>query len=405
MNNIPILIVAYNRPKALQRLLSSIAKGIFPKDLSITLIISIDYSGTYECREVARNFNWKYGKKEVIQHESNLGLKAHIIKCGDLSENYDGIIMLEDDLFVSPWFYKYTLEAYGFTKHTKNIAGISLYSYRYNEFADLIFEPIDDGYDNYFMQVPSSWGQFWSKEQWQAFRKYYAIYQIQGASCFEEEYRLPKEVLKWSNHSSWKKFFFKYIVDQNKYIFFPRVSLTTNCGDPGTHFPQEITKLQVPIQMSNRQYSFSALDESYAIYDYTMDISYSSVIKMNSKLEKYVFEVDLYGLKNIEKPGTTYYLSIRKSNRPELGFAYHFYPVDLNIILDIPGDFFCLSKVEHLSSEICQNKHIQLAKSQIKGGEKVMFEEGVLKVKESNSYKVGNAVLSIFRPILKLWQK
>lgn len=401
MYKIAVIIVTYNRPDALHRLLQSVGKAIFPENVSVPLIISIDYSGEDSCKIIADNFNWEYGEKEVIYYDSNLGLKEHILKCGDYSKHFDGIIMLEDDLYVSPWFYKYTSEAFSFIANNNQIAGISLYSYRYNEFADLSFEPIDDGYDNYYMQVPSSWGQFWSKEQWQAFREQYEIYKTQGDNCFKEEYRFPEGVLNWPSKTSWKKYFFKYIVANNKYIFFPRLSLTTNCGDPGEHFLRGTLKYHVPLQLREKNYGFSKVEESLSVYDYTMDISYSTVVRINPALERYSFEVDLYGLKNIRNPATEYYLSVRESSNPELGFTCQFYPTDLNILLNVSGGFFSLSKASNFVKEVSKEKYIQLAKSHIKGGEQAIFYEGVMKVKKSTSYKVGYKILSLFRPFLR----
>ena len=54
------------------------------------------------------------GIKKIIKHSKNLGLRAHVITCGDLVNIYDNIIVLEDDLFVSPYFYKYANDALNF---------------------------------------------------------------------------------------------------------------------------------------------------------------------------------------------------------------------------------------------------------------------------------------------------
>ncbi|MEJ7683902.1 MAG: hypothetical protein WKG06_39795 [Segetibacter sp.] len=104
-----IVIVTYNRPASLQRLLSFLSKAVF--DCSdVNLVISIDYHSSSKHDEVvkiANDFDWKYGFKKIIEHKSNLGLRAHVLSCGDLSEEYDAVIVLEDDIVVSPFFYKY----------------------------------------------------------------------------------------------------------------------------------------------------------------------------------------------------------------------------------------------------------------------------------------------------------
>ena len=112
--DIAIVVVAYNRPHALNRLLSSIKQADYSGYSNIQLIISIDFSGNDDCFVLADSFEWEWGKKEIVRHPENLGLKKHILLCGDISEQHDGVIILEDDLFVSPAFYDYAQQAYLF---------------------------------------------------------------------------------------------------------------------------------------------------------------------------------------------------------------------------------------------------------------------------------------------------
>ncbi|MEL6484270.1 MAG: hypothetical protein AAFP96_05420, partial [Bacteroidota bacterium] len=94
-NHPAIVVVAFNRPKSLKRVLKSVQTAFYPSEIEIPLIISIDYSPTNkEVLEIAHDFTWKNGAKQVIQHRENLGLKEHILSCGDLSEKYGGVIVL-----------------------------------------------------------------------------------------------------------------------------------------------------------------------------------------------------------------------------------------------------------------------------------------------------------------------
>ena len=64
--------------------------------------------------DLANGFVWNFGEKSVLHHDQNLGLRAHIISIGDLTYKFGSIILLEDDLIVSPWFYEYALAAESF---------------------------------------------------------------------------------------------------------------------------------------------------------------------------------------------------------------------------------------------------------------------------------------------------
>ena len=135
-----ICVVAFDRPNSLQRLLNSLLKS---KNISDTkLIISIDNKApeNYNIVEIAKSFSWPFGEMEIIYQEQRLGLKEHILKCGDLSKIYGSVIILEDDLYVSPFFYNYSCQALNYYDNDSNIAGISLYSQPYEEITELPFK-------------------------------------------------------------------------------------------------------------------------------------------------------------------------------------------------------------------------------------------------------------------------
>jgi GT2 family glycosyltransferase len=137
MLSIPLIVVTYNRPNSLNRLLNSLSKANYAQKVDI--IISIDGKGDKEISKIANDLKWNFGNKEIIIHKKNLGLRQHILLCADLSQNYDGIILLEDDLYVSPEFYAYALSAIEYYKNCDMVAGIALYSHAFNETAQFPF--------------------------------------------------------------------------------------------------------------------------------------------------------------------------------------------------------------------------------------------------------------------------
>ena len=102
---IAIVAVGYNRKKSLERLLSSLEVAYYQHE-DIPLVISIDASGDEEVYALAREYNWTHGEKYVNIQQERLGLKNHIYQCGDLTKYFKAIILLEDDLYVSPYFYE-----------------------------------------------------------------------------------------------------------------------------------------------------------------------------------------------------------------------------------------------------------------------------------------------------------
>ena len=224
--NTPIVIVAYNRPRSLKRLLGSIEAASYPSS-EIELIISIDFApDNDDVLEIANKFQWNHGKKTVNYQENNLGLRKHILKCGDLSLKYGSVIVVEDDLFVSPNFYNYTTSALKFCEENgRQVGGISLYNHQLNVHTRANFMALDDGYDNWYFQFASSWGQAWNAAQWKEFMAWY-----QAKPIIDDDIRVPEYVRSWSE-KSWLKYNIAYLIDKNKFFLYPKISLSTNFSD------------------------------------------------------------------------------------------------------------------------------------------------------------------------------
>jgi len=331
--NTPIVVVAYNRPRSLERLLGSLKKAIFLKN-NIDLIISIDKATNNEdVLEIANNFIWDYGTKKVNYQAKNLGLKTHILQCGNISQEYGSVIVLEDDLYVAQNFYKYTTEALEFSQDKKKIGGISLYNHQLNVNTFSNFQALDDGFDNWYFQFASSWGQAWTKTQWSEFISWY-----KEKPDITQNFNIPAYIRSWSK-KSWLKYNISYLIENNLYFLYPKISLSTNFSDAGTHVGQDSTMYQVPLDLSkNKNYKFSNLNESNAIYDSYFE---NTKISKELNLQSEELSVDLYGYKN--NFDTKYLLSSQILNFKIMeSYGRSLKPIDANIIEKIQGEEFFL---------------------------------------------------------------
>ena len=342
-----IVIATYNRQNALQRLLNSLDLANYESYEDITLIISVDLAEANPVQQVADSFVWRWGKKKVIYHEQHLGLTPNILFCGDLSTEYGAVIVLEDDLVVSPGFYHYACTAIEFYCDRDYVAGISLYSDIYNEYAQMRFIPLDDGYDNYFLQIAASWGQVWTKQQWQPFRDYY---QQSIERPFSDQDLIPEFVIGWPDPRDWKKHFIRYLVDKQRYFVVPRSSLSTNCGEQGTHIVNKHGNYHTYLLWGTKEFKFSLLEESKAVYDCHYEIEARILQQSNRKLSEYEFTVDFYGSKNLAKIQTPYVLTVRDPDNAVASFAAELVPPELNITFDLAGEFFHLTQVPNCLS-------------------------------------------------------
>lgn len=326
-----IVVVAYNRAKSLQRLLGFLEKAYYEED-TIPLVISIDKGDNEDVLKVAESFVWSHGNKIVAYQEENLKLRRHILKCGDLSKQYGSVIVLEDDLIVSPFFYQYATKALDFSEDKDYIAGISLYNHRWNVNVSEPFEISDDQYDGWYFQFASSWGQAWTEKQWTNFKTWYDENESKDLHAND----MPDFVANWSN-SSWLKYFIKYVIEKNQFFLYPKKSLTSNFSDAGTHVNCDNTNYQVPLQERVIDYIFPELEDSNCVYDAFFE-NYNVARELGYNREE--FALDLYGSKM--KSRHHYILSRRILDYRILKcYGCSMRPHESNIKYDIPGcDFF-----------------------------------------------------------------
>lgn len=354
-----VVIPAFSRANSLKRLLDSISVAYFP-DEKIKIIISLDGGYSDDVYKVATDFadNFTVADVEVIAREENLGLRKHILLCGDFSVVYGSCIVLEDDLIVSKNFYLFACQANTQYSNNDNIAGISLYAQRYNEYANLPFEPNSKRKtDVYFMQVACSWGQVWSKKQWIAFKKWYEDnldIDLLKYPC------IPKAVALWPK-SSWKKYYSSYLIFNNKYYVYPYVSFTSNCADNGgTHNINSLNTVQVPLNYDEEYLSsflFSSLDDKSILYDGFMEPILSKnkyIFGINSK----DIQIDLYGTKPVNLlQKSKYSISSKNNTDPIATFPLRFKSIENNlyhVLNNSDKGFFSLN---YSSSFVSENYH------------------------------------------------
>ncbi|GAA0478710.1 hypothetical protein IRB23M11_21020 [Alkalibacterium sp. m-11] len=338
MNKNVIVVVAYNRPRSLERILNILSKSYYSEN--VDLIISIDRSEIYtQLKDIGDNFNWAYGDKNVIVREKRLGLRKHILACGDLVANYKGLIMFEDDIVPSKYFYHYSRLALDFYQDDKNIGGISLYSPDINEMVEKPFIPLKNEYSVFFMQSASSWGQAWTKDMWLNFREWYN----KNNKPLKSQGDMPEKIYSWPE-TSWKKYYMKYLVVNNKYFVYPFDSLSTNFNDVGQHAKFESAMYQVPLVTSKLYYNFPNFVNGvkYDSFYENQDLE----ILLEGEYLKSEICVDIYGTKKYFNK----YQYLLTTNSYNLALAHQYglsyKPHELNILMDNPGNEIKLYKLQ-----------------------------------------------------------
>mgnify|MGYP000596238185 FL=1 len=321
-----IVVVGYNRLDSLKRLLSSLEQSQYDGD-TIPLIISIDASGNEELYNFVKAYNWIYGPCYVNIQTQRLGLKKHILQCGNLTRFFKSIVLLEDDIVVSPYFYKYVKTAVEYYSSDKTVAQISLYRNEVNGFVHLPFEPRYSGADVFLMQDISTWGECWTEDMWNDFIEWYD----QHDENYVNKVRMPEKIKKWTR--AWSKYYYAYIIDTRKYVLFPYISLTTNYSEAGEH--DEVGTISLQTNMLYGEMTYTMRDstdlERYDAYC-NNEILYESL-----SLEKDQLELDLYGYGELDN-SKQYLLSTQiLPYKVVKSFSLCMRPIEQNVISNILG--------------------------------------------------------------------
>lgn len=371
--DIAIVIVTYNRANSLKRVLHSISRAYY--DDKVDLIISIDKSDNNEIENIADSFQWKYGSLKIIKHPTNLGLRKHILSIGEYLNIYDALIVLEDDITVTPSFYYFARSAVEKYNSNSDIAGISLYNFPINYQNLLPFYPIKSEYDVYFMNCAQSWGQVWMRTQWFAFKEWY----LSNNEEFNIE-TLPQIINKWPK-SSWLKYHTRYCIEKNKYFVYPYFSFSTNNSDEGSH-----VKISNNLFHSNlflgEQKSFLLPDINDCVVKYD-GFFQAKFLSNYLGIDSNDLCVDLY----LSKPKKLYkkYLLTTASLPYKIVREYEidYRPLEANILLNNLGNGLFLYDTTILGERKAINKHklfVNLYKNNIAGVFKFIGIGNIIKI-------------------------
>lgn len=327
---IAVVVVGYNKYKGLQRLLNNLNDAYYGES-DVPLVISIDASGNTKVYELARSFEWRHGVKYVNIEKERLGLKNHIFQCASLSKLFKGAIVLEDDLFVSPYFYHYaksTVEKYG---HDEHVGGIALYSNEMNGFAQLPFIPVHNGFDVFAKQAVCSWGEIWTESMWNGFTSWYERWDKDFSKI-----DMYKRIKEWER--AWSKFYYAYLISTGRYFIYPYEPLSTNFNDAGgEHGGKNTINVHVSLLQGKREYQLGDFEQLVKYDVYSENTELPDWLGMNKK----DIDIDLYSTK--ESYNKRYVLTTAKLPfKIVKGFALAMRPWELNVKYGVKGEDICL---------------------------------------------------------------
>jgi hypothetical protein len=201
-----------------------------------------DQESVKQVREVVRSKKW-CGTVNIIERETNLGLANSIIRgVTDLCDEYGSVIVIEDDLILSPFFLDYMNKALNLYKDAHHVMQISGYMFP----VKLELET-----DAIFLPFTTSWG--WAT--WQRAWKYLDLSmsgyeKLKGESLLRYKFDLDGsypyfkmlENQRSNKIDSWAIVWYLSVFMQQGLTLCPTQSLVRNIGfdGSGTHGGREI---------------------------------------------------------------------------------------------------------------------------------------------------------------------
>ncbi|MDP1801069.1 MAG: glycosyltransferase family 2 protein [Bacteroidota bacterium] len=232
----PVVLFIYNRPKHTKQTLESLKKNklsaetilyVFADGQKATATIE-DKKNIKETRELIKTLT---GFKQIVltEKEKNDGLANSIILgVTDIINKHDKVIVLEDDLVVSPFFLDFMNEGLNIYRSTANIYSINGFMFPVKHKKNEVV----------LLPYTSTWGWATWKDKWKIFDP-----EMKGKEALLSNKKLASEfnlgsnnyiqMLKFKNNSWGIKWYYSVFMKKGLNIF-PTRSLVTNIGFDGS---------------------------------------------------------------------------------------------------------------------------------------------------------------------------
>jgi glycosyltransferase involved in cell wall biosynthesis len=163
----PIALFAFNRPQHLEKCLSSLLQNAESSTTRLYCFLDgprneSDIRHVEQARQIARTARG-FLDVRILERDHNRGLSRSIIDgVSRVLEKHKRVIVVEDDLVVSPAFLRYMNEALRFYAPTPGVFSVSGYNYPQK----ILRIPGGYPYDAFFVQRHMCWGWGTWRDRW-----------------------------------------------------------------------------------------------------------------------------------------------------------------------------------------------------------------------------------------------
>ncbi|XP_040992248.1 uncharacterized protein LOC121239162 [Juglans microcarpa x Juglans regia] len=249
-----IKVLAFNRLDSLSRCLRSLAAADYLSD-RVHLHIYIDHfapvdndilglEGSHRILSFVDAFEWLFGEKIVHYRTRNAGLQAQWLEAWWPSSDDEFAFVVEDDLEVSPLYYKFLMRLimnfyYNASNFSPSIYGVSLQRPRFVPGKHGNKIQLDSRTRLFLYQIVGTWGQLLFPKPWKEFRLWYDKHKVKGIKPFLDG-MVTTGWYKKMGERIWTPWFIKFIHSRgyfNIYTNFLREgALSVSHRDAGVNY-------------------------------------------------------------------------------------------------------------------------------------------------------------------------
>ncbi|MAZ44465.1 MAG: glycosyl transferase [Legionellales bacterium] len=288
----PVALFVYKRLSHTKRTIEALLQNAEASQTQLVVYsdgpkTSLDSEVIEQLRQYIRSISG-FSSVQLIEREQNLGLSQSIIQgVSQLTEQFGSVIVLEDDLVVSPYFLKYMNDA--LVMYENNPKVISIHGYVY---------PIEGLPETYFLKGADCWG-------WATWRRGWALFESDGQMLLNRLLASQKNrEFDFNGQSaytqmlrdqvdgkidSWAIRWYASAFLQNRFTLYPGRSLVRNIGQDGsgTH-SQQTTAYDSVLRYNPIDLARQPVEQNYQAYELFSKYFYTSRPKVLTKLRNRV---------------------------------------------------------------------------------------------------------------------
>ena len=239
-NNFQIHVLTMNRATSLQRLLVSLENSEYGGE-NVDLYIHIDKSNDNQgCIRVAESFDFSHGDVTIEVAEQNSGLRDSWFNAWYPKEEERAVIF-EDDMEVSPLWFKWLNKAWDAYSDRKDLAGISLQiqTLKAKNPHHNNWNPGSKG--AFLYRIPGSWGFSPHPIQWKSFLDWIRAQDLNTLDVSTPGLITSDWWQKLDHRGMWTQYYIYFCVQHDLFTLYAnlpeRKTLTAHWREKGVHTP------------------------------------------------------------------------------------------------------------------------------------------------------------------------